>query len=43
MELLVILFLYKLKNTYQNILQSMKGSDFFFDYVQLLYKINVIK
>ena len=26
-----------LKNRYQNILESMKGSEFFFDYVQFLY------
>ena len=26
-----------LKNTYQNNLQCMKGSEFVFDYVQLLY------
>ena len=26
-----------LKNGYQNNLESMKGSDFLFDYVQLLY------
>ena len=25
------------KNRYQNILESMKSSEFFFDYVQLLY------
>ena len=26
-----------LKNRYQNNLESMKGNEFFFDYVQLLY------
>ena len=31
-----------LKNRYQNNLQSMRGSDFVFDYVQLLY-YNLIK
>ena len=28
---------YSLKNRYQNDLKSMKGSEFVFDYVQLLY------
>ena len=30
-------FLIHLKNRYQNNLESMKGSEFVFDYVQLLY------
>ena len=28
-----------LKNRYQNSLQSMRGNDFVFDYVQLLYYV----
>ena len=30
-----------LKNRYQNNLESMKGSEFFFNYVQLLYYLLV--